>query len=55
MEIFEERLAAAPILIVDDNDANILLLENILRQFLVDEIVLGDQNSGRPLARKRRR
>lgn len=32
METFEERLAAAPILIVDDNDANILLLENILRQ-----------------------
>lgn len=32
METFEERLANAPILIVDDNDANILLLENILRQ-----------------------
>lgn len=32
METFEEHLAAAPILIVDDNDANILLLENILRQ-----------------------
>ncbi len=32
METFEERLADAPILIVDDNGANILLLENILRQ-----------------------
>lgn len=32
MEAFEERLADAPILIVDDNEANILLLENILRQ-----------------------
>jgi len=32
MESFEKRLAAAPILIVDDNEANILLLENILRQ-----------------------
>lgn len=32
MEAFEARLADAPILVVDDNEANILLLENILRQ-----------------------
>lgn len=32
METFEARLANAPILIVDDNEANIFLLENLLRQ-----------------------
>lgn len=32
MEAFEDRLKDAPMLIVDDNEANILLLENILRQ-----------------------
>ena len=29
---FEERLAVAPILVVDDNETNIMLLENLLRQ-----------------------
>ncbi|HEX5804227.1 MAG TPA: HD domain-containing phosphohydrolase [Azospira sp.] len=32
MTSFEDRLLAAPILVVDDNEANILLLENLLRQ-----------------------
>lgn len=32
MQIFEQRLLGAPILVVDDNETNLLLLENLLRQ-----------------------